>query len=108
MIAPDDVLSFWLDEIGPKGWYQASEELDATIRERFMAAWENAQEGAYSLWLTYPTGTLAYIILMDQFPRNMFRDDGRAFSTDRPALAAAKAAINRKWDLRIGSSSICH
>mgnify|MGYP001138969671 CR=1 FL=1 len=101
MIAPDDVLSFWLDEIGPKGWYEASEELDATIRERFMAAWENAQEGAYSLWLTYPSGTLAYIILMDQFPRNMFRDDGRAFSTDRPALAAAKAAINRKWDLRI-------
>ena len=101
MTAPEDVLSFWLDEIGPKGWYEASEELDATIRERFMAAWENAQEGAYSLWLTYPTGTLAYIILMDQFPRNMFRDDGRAFSTDRPALAAAKAAINRKWDLRI-------
>src|SRR6056297_893509 len=101
MIAPDDVLSFWLDEIGPKGWYEASEELDATIRERFMAAWENAQEGAYSLWLTYPSGTLAYIILMDQFPRNMFRSEGRAFSTDRPALAAAKAAINRKWDMRI-------
>jgi len=101
MIAPEDVLSFWLDEIGPKGWYDVSEELDATIRERFMAAWQNAQDGAYSLWLTYPSGTLAYIILMDQFPRNMFRGEGRAFSTDRPALAAAKAAINRKWDLRI-------
>src|SRR6056297_814565 len=101
MIAPDDVLSFWLDEIGPKGWYEASEELDAQIRERFMTAWENAQQGACSLWLTYPSGTLAYIILMDQFPRNMFRSEGRAFSTDRPALAAAKAAINRKWDMRI-------
>lgn len=101
MTAPDDVLSFWLDEIGPKGWYEVSEELDATIRKRFMAAWENAQAGGFSLWLTYPSGTLAYIILMDQFPRNMFRGEGRAFSTDRPALAAAKAAINRKWDLRI-------
>jgi uncharacterized protein (DUF924 family) len=101
MTAPDDVLSFWLDEVGPKGWYEPSEELDATIRERFMTAWENAQQGAYSLWLTYPSGTLAYIILMDQFPRNMFRAEGRAFSTDRPALAAAKAAINRKWDMRI-------
>ena len=101
MVAPEEVLSFWLDEVGPKGWYEVSEELDAKIRERFLSAWENAQGGAYSLWLTYPSGTLAYIILMDQFPRNMFRGEGRAFSTDRPALAAAKAAINRKWDLRI-------
>ncbi len=101
MIAPEDVLSFWLDEIGPKGWYEASDDLDAAIRERFEAAWDNAQDGAYSLWLTYPSGTLAYIILMDQFPRNMFRGQGRAFATDRPALAAAKAAIHRKWDLRI-------
>lgn len=101
MTAPEDVLSFWLDEIGPKGWYDTSAELDAQIRERFMTAWENAQQGACSLWLTYPSGTLAYIVLMDQFPRNMFRSEGRAFSTDRPALAAAKAAINRKWDMRI-------
>jgi uncharacterized protein (DUF924 family) len=101
MVAPEEVLSFWLDEVGPKGWYEPSEALDATIRERFQSAWKNAEEGGYSLWLTYPSGTLAYIILMDQFPRNMFRGEGRAFSTDRPALAAAKAAINRKWDLRI-------
>lgn len=101
MVAPEEVLSFWLDEVGPTGWYEGSEALDATIRERFMAAWEKAQAGSYSLWLTYPSGTLAYIILMDQFPRNMFRGQGRAFATDRPALVAAKAAIHRKWDLRI-------
>jgi uncharacterized protein (DUF924 family) len=101
MVAPEEVLSFWLDEVGPKGWYAASDELDAKIRERFLGVWENARDGAHSLWLTYPSGTLAYIILMDQFPRNMFRGEGRAFSTDRPALAAAKAAIHRKWDLRI-------
>ncbi|MRU14190.1 DUF924 domain-containing protein [Roseovarius sp. A21] len=101
MVAPEEVLSFWLDEIGPKGWYDSSEELDAKIRERFLSAWENARGGAYSLWLTYPSGTLAYIILMDQFPRNMFRGEGRAFATDRAALAAAKSAIERKWDMRI-------
>ena len=53
------------------------------------------------LWLTYPGGTLAYIILMDQFPRNMFRDTAQAFASDRAALAAAKQAISRGWDLRI-------
>ena len=101
MVAPEDVLSFWLDEVGQAGWYDPSPELDKTIRDRFEAAWHEAREGRFGLWLTYPTGTLAYIILMDQFPRNMFRNEGEAFATDRHALAAAKAAIHRKWDMRI-------
>ncbi|MEM6578865.1 MAG: DUF924 family protein [Pseudomonadota bacterium] len=101
MTAPEDVLSFWLDKVGPKGWYEASPELDQDIREGFLAAYESACEGTYALWLTYPTGTLAYLILMDQFPRNMFRDAARSFATDRHALAAAKAAIHRGWDMRI-------
>jgi uncharacterized protein (DUF924 family) len=101
MVSPDDVLRFWLDETGPKGWYEASDTLDQAIRERFGTAWENARAGAYGLWLTYPSGTLAYVILTDQLPRNMFRGAARAFATDRAALTAAKVAINRGWDMRI-------
>ena len=101
MVSPEEVLRFWLDEIGPRGWYQASDALDAQVRERFANAWENAHAGSYGLWLTYPNGTLAYIILTDQFPRNMFRGEGRAFATDRAGRTAAKVAINRGWDLRI-------
>lgn len=101
MIAPEEVLRFWLDEVGPKGWYAVSEELDSKIRDRFEATRRKACEGSCALWLTYPSGTLAYIILMDQFPRNMFRGQGQAFASDRAALAAAKAAVHRKWDLRI-------
>jgi len=101
MVSPEEVLRFWLDEVGPDGWYKSSGTLDGTIRDRFQSGWENARAGAYSLWLTYPTGTLAYIILTDQFPRNMFRDEARAFATDKAALAAAKVAINRGWDLKI-------
>ncbi len=101
MVTPNDVLGFWLDDIGPAGWYEASDKLDNEIRARFEAAWHEAREGRFGLWLTYPSGTLAYLILMDQFPRNMFRHQGAAFATDRHGLAAAKAAIHRKWDLRI-------
>ena len=101
MVAPEDVLGFWLDEVGEAGWYDLPNDLDREIRDRFEPAWDSARDGTYGLWLTYPTGTLAYIILLDQFPRNMFRDQGRAFATDRPALAAAKVAIHRKWDMRI-------
>lgn len=101
MTRPDDVLRFWLDEIGPQGWYAGGEALDAEVRGRFEEAWQNGQDGGYGLWLTYPAGTLAYVILMDQFPRNMFRETARAFSSDRSALAAAKMAIRKDWDLRI-------
>lgn len=101
MVSPDDVLRFWLDEVGQKGWYEQDEALDAQIRARFLDGWESVRTGTYAMWLTYPTGTLAYIILTDQFPRNMFRGDARAFETDRAALTAAKVAINRGWDLRI-------
>ncbi|MDF1668628.1 MAG: DUF924 domain-containing protein [Roseovarius sp.] len=101
MVAPTDVLRFWLDEIGESGWYNPTDALDQTVRDRFGDAWQSAREGAHALWLTYPTGTLAYIILMDQLPRNMFRQQGAAFATDKHALAAAKVAINRKWDMRI-------
>ncbi|MDZ7710923.1 MAG: DUF924 family protein [Roseovarius sp.] len=101
MVTPEEVLRFWLDEVGPKGWYETSDALDAEVRERFASAWENVRAGAYGLWLTYPTGTLAYVILTDQFPRNMFRGEARAFATDRAGLTAAKVAIKRGWDMRI-------
>ncbi|WP_425082994.1 DUF924 family protein [Ruegeria profundi] len=101
MVGPEDVLSFWLDEVGPKGWYMQDDALDRQIRDRFLTTWESATEGKFSLWLTYPSGSLAYIILTDQFPRNMFRGEARAFSSDRAALAAAKCAVDKGWDLKI-------
>lgn len=101
MSTPEEILAFWLDEIGPEGWYAGGEELDAEIRKRFLKTWENAASGAYSLWLTYPSGVLAYLILTDQFSRNMFRGDPRSFQLDRAALAVAKAACEKKWDLKI-------
>lgn len=101
MKGPEDILTFWLDEVGPDGWHAKSDTLDAEIRAQFEETWLAACEGRFSLWLTYPSGALAYIILMDQFPRNMYRDQDKAFRTDRAALAAAKSAIDRGWDLKI-------
>lgn len=101
VVGAEDVLSFWLDEVGESGWYAQDDALDAKITEKFQAAWEGAMQGRYSLWLTYPSGALAYIILTDQFSRNMFRGTGKAFASDRMALAAAKAAVDKGWDMRI-------
>ena len=101
MANPEDILAFWLDEIGPKGWYMGGDDLDRQCTERFLETYNRAKEGALSLWLTYPTGTLAYIILTDQLSRNMFRGTGDAFAMDGAARAAAKAGISRGWDMRI-------
>lgn len=98
---PAAVLRFWIDEVGPKGWYGGGEAVDASVRERFAATWERAAADALSGWCCDAPGTLAYVILTDQFPRNMFRGDARAFATDRKALAAAVPAIHRRWDMQI-------
>lgn len=98
---PRDVLDFWLEEVGEKGWYDPPPGLDDRVRERFEDAWVAAVEGRLGLWLTSPLDALAYVILLDQFPRNMFRGDALAFASDRHARAAAKAAIGRDWDLRV-------
>ncbi|MDO6585019.1 DUF924 family protein [Salipiger sp. 1_MG-2023] len=101
MKGPEEILSFWLDEVGARKWYAQDAALDDRIRDEFQETWEAAMEGRFGLWLTYPSGALAYIVLLDQFSRNMFRGEARAFSADEVALAAAKQAIWRGWDLKI-------
>ena len=101
MANPEEILRFWLDEVGEAGWYKSDPALDADIRARFEDDWNRAKAGTHALWLTYAGGTLAYIILTDQFSRNMFRDTGKAFASDRIARAAAKMAIAKGWDKKI-------
>jgi len=95
-----DIRQFWVEEVGPEGWYNSTEELDATIQERFGEAWERAAAGEYSHWACDPEHALALLILLDQFPRNMFRGSPRAFETDRKARCIAKKAIDAGYDLK--------
>lgn len=101
MADPDSILGFWLEDVGEGGWYAGGAELDALIRSRFQSDWDRAMAGEFLHWFTCSHGMLAYIILTDQFPRNMFRDTARAFASDRLALPAAKSAISKGFDLRI-------
>lgn len=94
------ILDFW-NEIGPEGWYSGESEIDTAIRGQFLTDWENARAGAHTNWLGSAQGQLAFLILTDQFPRNMFRGDGRSFATDPMALSAAKRACWAKSDLTV-------
>ncbi len=95
-----EIIEFWVNDVGPKGWYQSTEELDQTIRDRFMDDWHRAKAGQYDGWMTCPDKSLALLILVDQFPRNMFREDGQAFATDKKAREVANKAIESGFDLR--------
>jgi uncharacterized protein (DUF924 family) len=88
-----DILGFWFGELGHQDWFRRDEAIDATIASRFGGVYQELRGGVPETWLATPEGVLAAILVLDQFPRNMFRDDARAFATDGMALALAKQAI---------------
>ena len=92
------VLRFWLEEAGPERWYKPTPELDARIRSRFEALWRRAGDGELDRWVLTPGRALALVILLDQFPRNMFRGTAAAYGTDQRGLRIAKQAIARGHD----------
>ena len=91
------------NEVGPDGWYRADPAIDSTIRERWLPLWETGRAGGLREWSCSPLGCLALLVLLDQFPRNMFRDDPRAFASDARAVTVAKTAILHGVDRRVGT-----
>jgi uncharacterized protein (DUF924 family) len=100
MSDPVEVLEFWLHEIGPKGWYAGGAETDRVCRDRFADLWQAAHDGGLEHWVDGAVGTLAYLILTDQIPRNIHRNTALAFATDPRARAAARKALDAGWDLK--------
>ena len=94
-----EVISFWR-EAGPKRWFNKDPAFDEEIRARFLTTHEAAAAGKLSDWEQSAQGALALLILLDQFPRNMFRGEARAFATDPLARAIAAGAIVRGFDSR--------
>ena len=98
---PEFILNFWLDEVGPNCWYSSDDSLDGSIEQKFKETLQYILSGGHSLWLTYPSGALAYIIVLDQFSRNIFRGSKKSFAADSIALAASKQSIKYEFDLKI-------
>jgi uncharacterized protein (DUF924 family) len=99
------VLAFWFGEPGSPehgksraAWFAKDAAFDAQIRQRFLALHASAALGERDRWRGSPDTLLALVIVLDQFSRNLHRDDARAFSQDAAALAAAQEMIARGWD----------
>ncbi|HTE13512.1 MAG TPA: DUF924 family protein [Burkholderiales bacterium] len=103
-----DVLDFWFGAPGsvqygrPRAeWFRKSDTFDALIRSRFLRVYEQAAAGNMASWRDSPLTQLALIIVLDQFPRNMFRDSRAAFATDAMALEVAGRMTALHWDTRL-------
>ncbi len=100
-MSPNDVLDFWFNELTPQQWFAKSDALDKTINQHFGKVLEACAAGECWQWRaddaagngTGGLGRLAEILVLDQFSRNVFRDDARAFAQDPMALALAQEAV---------------
>ncbi len=99
------LLDFWFAPPGDPGrerhrdiWFKSTEEFDAALRREFLADYEAAAAGALRSWEESAEGALAVVLLLDQVPRNIFRETPRAYATDPAARAAADRALERGFD----------
>ena len=92
-----DVLRFWFG-LDYRQQFRRDDALDHRIKEQFLKLWAEKRELPVIACLTDPLTALAAVILFDQFPRNMFRDDAEQFATDNLALGIAKGALEKEYD----------
>ncbi|PSN14386.1 DUF924 domain-containing protein [filamentous cyanobacterium CCP5] len=102
------ILNFWFGdpedpEYGQqrKAWFQKDPGFDAEIRQQFLSDYERAAAGEYDVWQSQPRSCVALILLLDQFPRNLFRNSSQAFATDAKALSVAQYAVAQGFDRQL-------
>ena len=97
---PHDVVGYWRSA-GPEKWFAKNHRFDEALRLRFEGVHHAAARGAYDSWIATPEGALALVLLLDQIPRNLWRDSAHAFATDSKARWAARAAIDSGHDRQV-------
>ena len=94
----DDVLNFWFSERIKPLWFKKNTEFDREIERRFFNTYQSAKAGELDRWRNNSRNILALVILLDQFPRNMFRNTPQAFATDKQAVELAKYAVDNGYE----------
>jgi uncharacterized protein (DUF924 family) len=95
---PASIVAFWFDETVKPLWYNSTPEFDQQMRDRFMSLYNNAAEGKLSEWESSAVGALALVIILDQFPLNMFRGEKTSFATEAMSREVAQRAMDKRLD----------
>jgi uncharacterized protein (DUF924 family) len=92
---PEEIVDFWFSA-GRARWFSQDDNFDAEVTRLFYTTHIAAAGGRLGIWEEHPVGALALVLLLDQFPRNMFRGSPRAYATDEQARQVAKSALERR------------
>jgi len=100
-IKPKEIVEYWFSDRVKKQWFASTPELDKEIEEKYKAIWEKASLGELDDWGDDSEGCLALLIILDQFPLNIFRGQPKSFGTERKSVEIARNAINLELDQKI-------
>lgn len=103
MFTPHDILDFWFSAEARPHWFAKNDAFDAEIRRKFAVLYEHVRDGAHADWKDSPRGLLALVIILDQFPRNMFRNSPQAFDSDALALMLAELGIAKGFNVLLSA-----
>lgn len=98
---PREIIDFWFSEDVSKLWFNSTPAFDRLLADRYQALWQRAHDGELDDWMETPEGSLALVILLDQFPLNMFRGRAQSFATEAQSRAVARQAIDRGFDRQL-------
>jgi len=102
-ITHKNILDFWFAESTKKLWFNSTIELDDDIRLQYQGLWKQASEGQLESWQNTPLGALALVIILDQFPLNMFRGTAKSFPTESHAIVISRAEISNNFDKQLSA-----
>lgn len=103
-MTPADIVNFWFSEKVSQLWFQSTPEFDAELRSEYASTLDDAVKGNLPTWAETATGSLALVILLDQFPLNMYRGQARSFASEADAIVVAKKAIDLGQDQQLDLS----
>jgi uncharacterized protein (DUF924 family) len=104
--SPDEIIDFWYDDDVSRQWFRATPELDEYMRANYESVWRQASNGELDSWQSTAKGCLALVIILDQFPLNMYRGKAESFSTEAKAISVSKRAIERGYDRQLPSERL--
>ena len=101
-----DVIKYWFSEKSRQHWFSSTPEIDNEIKQRYEPLWISAASGELNNWLDSPQGCLALIIILDQFPLNMFRGKSKSFQSEKVAVEVALKAIDKGYDKTLNTEEL--
>ena len=106
ILTPSDIIKYWFSKKSKQYWFASTPEIDNEIREKFEDVWDRAATGELTDWQNSAEGSLALIIIFDQFPLNMFRGQSKSFKTEDMAVEVALNAINNGCDEELSDEKL--